>query len=104
MKLSTQELADKVDEFGRLCAEIAELQATHKELRQHFVDTGLDVVDGDLFKVTVSVSKPRTTVDTKAIRAKMGDKWMEKFESVGEPTVTVKAAAKSAAILQLRAA
>jgi hypothetical protein len=65
-------LADMVDSLGTVKAEIAALQAKEKELVDKLKLTGLKEIDGTLFRATVC-STNRETVDTKSLRADLGE-------------------------------
>jgi|SRR6516164_3938896 len=68
----TTGLADIVDCLGTVKAEIAALQAKEKELADRLKLTGLTEIDGTLFRATVCTSD-RETVDTKSLRADLGE-------------------------------
>lgn len=65
-------LADIVDDLGTVKAEIAALQEKEKALIAKLKATGLSELDGTLFRATMSTA-PRETIDTKRLRADLGD-------------------------------
>lgn len=71
-------LADMVDELGTVKAEIAALQNREKILTDKLKLTGLTEIDGTLFRATVSTCE-RETVDTKRLRADLGDAIMAAY-------------------------
>lgn len=52
--LDQSALSVLVDEFGQLKAKLAELESVEKMMRAVLVESGMDVIEGDLFKVNVS--------------------------------------------------
>jgi len=67
---------DIADQFGALKAEIADLEAREKLLRDELVRRGAPEIDGALFRVTVSESV-RWTLNTAAVKAEMGAAWYD---------------------------
>ena len=65
-------LANIVDDLGTVKAEIAALQEKEKALVAKLKLTGLDEIDGTLFRATISTAE-RETVDIKALRADLGE-------------------------------
>lgn len=59
-----------VDDYGKLAAQIAELQAQQKVLTTEIKGWGAGAYEGDLFRVVVS-KFPRETLDMDAVRAKL---------------------------------
>jgi hypothetical protein len=59
------------DELGQLAAQIAELTARQDALKKDLIDAGVDVVEGDLFRATVTEVHPSPRVDFAAIVAKL---------------------------------
>lgn len=47
-------LAEKVDEFGHLKAQVADLEARMNALKEDFKDSGKAEIEGALFRVVVS--------------------------------------------------
>jgi len=63
-----------VDQLGAVKAEIAELEAREKALRDELIRRGDHEIDGELYRASVA-DLVRWTLDTKAVRAEMGDDW-----------------------------
>lgn len=75
------------DEYGAVCAKIAELEKRKEEMREDLVTFIKDVpVEGIEWTVSKSVSKGRVTLDTKAIREVLADT-IHKYEKEGAPVV-----------------
>lgn len=87
------------DELGRLQAQMAPLKNKEEALKQLLRESGLDVVEGDLYRATISTGKPTTTIDWEAaLRSICSDerlaKLIDQFATVrepGSPRVSVKA-------------
>ena len=62
------------DQLGTLKAEIADLEAREKALRDELLRRGATMIEGSAFCATVSEAV-RWTLDAKAVRAEMGDGW-----------------------------
>ena len=71
--LSAGDLADRL---GTLKAEIAELEAREKALRDELIRRGVPEAIGSLYDATISATV-RWTLDTKAVKAEMGSKWWD---------------------------
>jgi hypothetical protein len=67
-KLSKNELARVVDEYGMLKAQAADLAAKLETVKEMLLESGEKEIDGILFRVTVSDSE-RQTLDSKALKA-----------------------------------
>jgi hypothetical protein len=65
---------DLVDQLGAIKAEIAEREAREKALRDELIRRGNGEVEGADYRATVT-DAVRWTLDTKAVRAEMGDAW-----------------------------
>jgi hypothetical protein len=65
-------LATVVDDLGTVKAEIAALQEKEKALVAKLKLTGMNEINGTLFRATISDAE-RETVDTKALRADLGE-------------------------------
>lgn len=61
-----------VDELAKVKAQIAALQVQEKALTATLKATGMDRIIGTLHEATISLSE-RETVDTKALRADLGE-------------------------------
>ena len=62
---------DPIDQLGEIKAQIAELEAIEKTLRDGIAARGPGAYEADLFRATVSVSE-REKIDWKAIAEKLG--------------------------------
>lgn len=89
------------DRFGLLAAQISDLEIEQKKVRDEIIATGLKVVDGDLYHITVSDPYTRKSPD-KVLKSRI-DELVKKYLSVqfvtahtneSEPIVTVKAFAR----------
>lgn len=54
------------DELGRLQAQIAPLKNKEEALKQLLRDSGLEVIEGDLYRATITQAKPTVAVDWEA--------------------------------------
>ena len=59
-----------VDALGELKAQIADLEAQEKALRDSIAELGAGAYDGDLFRASVSIAD-RETIDWRAIAEKL---------------------------------
>lgn len=77
------------DEYGDVCAQIAELEKRKETMREELVTFIKDIpVEGLKWTVTKNVSKGRVTLDTKAIREALADT-IHKYEKTGKPVVSL---------------
>lgn len=60
-------LAKKVDELGKLRAQIADLCEKESEIKILLIDSGVTEVDGNRYRATVSKSE-RETLDAEKVR------------------------------------
>ena len=67
---------DLADQLGTLKAEIADLDAREKALRDELIRRGVPAIEGALFCATIS-NAVRWTLDTKAIKSEMGQAWYD---------------------------
>ncbi len=67
-----------VDELGLIKAQIAELQQKEKALADALKATGLNSFAGTFFDCSISRSE-RETVDTKALRADLGEELIKPY-------------------------
>lgn len=75
------------DEYGAVCAQIAELEKRKEAMRDELTTFIKDVpIEGLTWTVSKSVSKGRVTLDTKAIREALADT-IHKYEKEGAPVV-----------------
>jgi hypothetical protein len=65
-------LAALVDELAELKANIAPLQAREQMIKDTLKATGMERIDGTLHTAVISLSE-RETVDSKALRADLGE-------------------------------
>lgn len=61
-------LAKKVDELGKLKAQIAALCEKESEIKVLLIDSGVSEIDGYKYRATVSVSE-RETLNSERVRA-----------------------------------
>lgn len=86
----TDLLAVAADNLGSLRAEMAVLKKEAAHYEEMLKNSGLDVVEGDLFKVNI-VRSDRTTVDWKGIAEKMkASEYMKKAYSKVAEVCSVK--------------
>ena len=86
--------ATMIDDFGLLCAQIAELETRKKALRDQLVTLGEGAHEGDFFRVTISKST-RETLDMKAVREHVSRQFIQAHTKETE-VLTVKAGARNA--------
>src|SRR5580700_9911428 len=67
-------VGDLADEIGKLCAEIADLEARRKNFREELLRRGVAEAEGALFRATVSEAV-RWTIDSAKVKAEMGVAW-----------------------------
>ncbi|HYD07805.1 MAG TPA: hypothetical protein VEC60_18865 [Reyranella sp.] len=85
----------EVDELGVLMAQLAPLQKREKELKEKLKAYGRRVLEGALFRCTVTESIEER-LDGKAIKTEMGQAWYS-AHSKAVVKETVRCAAKTAA-------
>jgi hypothetical protein len=82
---------DLVDRLGALKAELSGLQAQEKALRDELIRRGSSSLDGAVYSATITEAV-RWTLDTGAVRSKMGTDWYDAHcRSALVTTVTVRA-------------
>ena len=91
---------DLVDELGALKARIADLEARGKLLRAALVDRRTACAEGAAYSATISEAV-RWTLDSKAVRAEMGDGWYD--TRCRQSVVTTVAVKPRPAVVQLAA-
>jgi hypothetical protein len=69
-------VGDLADEIGKLCAEIADLEARRKGFREELIRRGVAEAEGALFRATVSEAVP-WTIDSTKVKAEMGAPWWD---------------------------
>lgn len=87
------------DELGRLQAQLAPLLNKQEALKQILRESGLDVVEGDAYRATISAGQATTVIDWEgALRAICSEerlaRLVDQFATVrkpGSPRVSVKA-------------
>lgn len=86
----TNETKMKVDELGRVLADKADLLKREKELKRDLRATGERVIEGFLFRATLSPNV-RKVLNMTAVRAKLSRQFItaNTEERVGEDTVRV---------------
>ena len=67
---------DLVDRLGALKAEVGGLQAQEKALRDELIRRKASSLDGAVYRATITEAI-RWTLDTGAVRAKMGADWYD---------------------------
>ena len=70
-------IATLIDDFGLLSAQIADLEAKKKVIRDQLVELGEGAHEGTFFRVTISKSV-RETLDMKAVREKLSRQFIFK--------------------------
>lgn len=86
-------LSTLADEIGRLDAMKAALEEKLSALKAEFKAAGVEKVEGELFVITQSTAI-RQTLDTNAVKAKMGQNWFDNHSKLAEVT-TVRVKAKA---------
>ena len=90
-------LTAMADELGAVNADIAELQAKARELKDALIASGYDRIEGSLFAANVVVAE-RTTVNWKGIATKLGaSRQIITANSKTSETVSVRVVGKRAA-------
>ena len=84
-----------VDQLGKLKAQISDLQAKEKELKQQLIESGIEADEGKLFRVTVSRFE-KTTINYSEIVKELKPKQsiLDKFTRISEQ-VMVRVTAKN---------
>jgi hypothetical protein len=85
-----------VDELGDLKAQIAELEAREKSLRDELIARGSSIAEGRSYSASITEAV-RWTLDAKSVRSEMGDAWWNaRCQQAVVTTVAVKPRAGSA--------
>jgi hypothetical protein len=84
---------DPVDLLGEVKAQIAELQAIEKDLRDTIAARGPGAYEGDIFRATVSVAEVGR-LDNKAVREKLSAQFIRAHTHFSDVT-TVKVVART---------
>lgn len=74
-----------VDTLGAIKAEIANLTAQEKVLKDKLIALGESAIDGELFRATISTSE-RATLDMEAVRAKLSPQFITAHTNVSTVT------------------
>lgn len=91
MKTSTKLL---IDTFGVLCAQVADLEAQKKSIRQQLIgELRVGAYEGIAYRVTISESV-RETLDMDAVREKLSPQFIA-AHTKSTPVITVKAGARN---------
>lgn len=80
-KLSVEQIA--VDRLGIVQAEIAPLKTEEEQLKNMLRATGLEVIEGELFRATISVSEPPVKVDWEAVANDLAAKFKMESKAFG---------------------
>jgi predicted phage-related endonuclease len=83
---SNTELRQLADQYGNLKAQMAELEDQCNMLKQMLIDADQPIIEGHLFRVTVSDSV-RESLDTKALKADYPALVMQYMRSTSVVTV-----------------
>lgn len=91
--------ANVVDRLGTIKAQIAELKRVEANLTELLVNSGDGVVDGGIFRATISEVAGRVSLDAKAAEAKLRElgvdgRWFSKNQKVGKAYTTVRVVAR----------
>ena len=93
-KLTEKQKQQAADDLGQIRATLADLKDSEALLRDLLIDAGVDVVEGELFRVNV-VESSRTSVDWKAIAAKLKpSRQLVKSHTSQSVTVSVRVTAR----------
>lgn len=71
MSNANHNLKPLADEYGEVKAELVKLEARKKQIVKHLEDAGIHEVEGDLFRVVLSLIPKSTGPDWKSIAAKL---------------------------------
>jgi hypothetical protein len=85
--------ATLIDDFGLLSAQIAELEAKKKAIRDQLVALGEGAHEGTFYRVTISKSV-RCTLDMEAVREKLSRQFIQ-ANTRETDVITVKAGARN---------
>ena len=95
MTVIASNVAAVIDDFGLISAQIAELEAKKKLIREQLVVAlGLGAHEGTFYRVTISKST-RETLDMNAVREKLSRQFIQANTKETE-VLTVKAGARNA--------
>lgn len=88
-----------VDQLGAVKARIAELKKEEGRLAEIIANSGVDAVDGGIFRATVVVTSDRQSLDVKAAEAKLRDlgvdgRWFSKNQKTTKGSTSVRVVAR----------
>ena len=83
--MTISNISKLVDDLGILKAEIADLAAKEKTIKEQLIEAGVGAYDGDFFRASVSVSQ-RETLDADACRAKLSPQFIAAHTKVTDVT------------------
>jgi len=75
------QLPKLADRLGKIKAQIADLAAEEKQIKQNLELSGLTVIEGKLYRVTVS-DKSRQVLDADKIREAMGGEFLDTYSRI----------------------
>ena len=75
------------DQYGAVCAEIRGLELRRDALKATLIERAGDTAEvfGERFKVSISHAT-RWTLDTSAVRAKLGERWCQQHSKLSHVT------------------
>lgn len=88
MTANNSNISPLVDEFGKLKAQVSDLEAKLAEIRKQLVECGQPVIEGSLYRIAV-IKTIRGTLDTSAIKAAMPPSWLDRYTKFAD-VVTVR--------------
>src|SRR3954447_9781700 len=96
--------ADLADEYGRIGAEIAALEARRKAMAAELISRGESSVNGERFTATVVSEAMVATIDRKAIEDEMGEAWISRFLRWSKRCASVRTAPRAEAAAEVASA
>jgi hypothetical protein len=69
--LALNTLSAKVDQLALLKAQIANLKADEARIKEDLTKSGLDVIDGNLYRASISESDGKVVTDWRAVAQKL---------------------------------
>ena len=84
--LAAIELSSKVDRLGLLLAQIADLEREAGSIKSDLKESSLLIVEGELFRATVSTSQ-RCTLDSAIVRSYLRPDQLERCEKISSVTI-----------------
>lgn len=94
-------VAAAVDQLGAVKARISELKKEEARLAEIVANSGIDAIDGSIFRATVVVTSDRQTLDAKAAEAKLRElgvdgRWFSKNQKTVKGSTSVRVVARKA--------